>query len=69
MVGLIPFLRTAKIGIEANDMKVHLACWNGREHPIDEYYAGRFEEWQQWQTRRNFECAQVLSLVDLGVSN
>lgn len=43
--------------------KIHLAGWNGKEHPLDEYLAGRFEEWQRWQSRRNFERAVVLSLI------
>lgn len=66
MLGLIPFLKAAGIGDVDSDLKIHLACWNGQEDPLDEYYAGRFNAWQQWQHQRNFECAQVLSLIDLG---
>lgn len=43
--------------------KVHLASWNGIEHPIDEYIAGRFDEWQRWQRRRNFERPLLVSLI------
>jgi hypothetical protein len=27
--------------------KAHPAEWNGKEHLLDEYFAGRFEEWQR----------------------
>lgn len=69
MIGLVEFLKASGIALDENKLKIHLACWNGHEHPIDEYYAGNFEKWQQWQTRRNFKCSQVLSLIDLGRSN
>ena len=45
--------------------KLHLATWNGRDHPLDVYLAGRFDDWQRWQTRRNFEREFVVSLVAL----
>lgn len=71
MIHLIDFLKAS--GIEVNpkpeSVKVHLACWNGREHPIDEYYAGRFKTWQEDQGKRNFNCDQVIGLIDLGQSN
>jgi len=66
MIGLLDFLKTAGIKVDTTDLKIHLACWNGREHPIDEYFSGRFEEWQSWQTKRNFQCKQVISLIDRG---
>lgn len=69
MIGLVDFLKAAGIELDTGDLKIHLACWNGREHPIDEYYAGNFKDWQEWQGRRNFKCAQVLSLIDLGQNN
>ena len=37
------------------DSKVHLAVWNGEEDPVDVFLAGDFEEWQSWQSRRNFQ--------------
>ena len=69
MIGLIAFLKATGIKVAADDLKIHLACWNGREHPIDVYYAGDFKDWQEWQGKRNFKCAQVLGLIDLGQSN
>jgi len=69
MLGLVDFLIASGIDVKINDLKIHLACWNGREHPIDEYYAGNFEEWQEWQNRRNFACSKMISLIDLGRGN
>ena len=69
MIGLVKFLEAAGIRIKEDDLKIHLACWNGRDEPIDVYYAGKFEEWQESQGQRNFKCTHVLSLIDLGQSN
>jgi hypothetical protein len=69
MIGLVNFLKAAGIEFDTDDLKIHLACWNGLQHPIDEYYAGNFEKWQAWQGRRNFKCAHIISLIDLGESN
>lgn len=69
MIGLVNFLKAAGIGINADSLKIHLACWNGRQDPIDVYFAGKFKEWQEWQNHRNFKCDQVVSLIDLGQSD
>lgn len=45
--------------------KIHLATWNGQDNPLHVYLAGGFDEWQRWQTRRNFERAFVVSLISL----
>src|SRR5258706_8415050 len=66
MIGLVNFLKAAGIEFNVNDLKIHLAGWNGYEHPIDEYYAGDFKEWQERQGKRNFTCSHVLSLIDIG---
>lgn len=66
MIGLVDFLTASGVPFNTQDAKVHLACWNGKEHPIDVYFAGKFQAWQEHQTNKNFECAHVLSLIDLG---
>jgi hypothetical protein len=66
MLGLVPFLHANGVDFSDDNTKVHLAGWNGSEHPIDEFYAGTFNAWQEHQTKRNFECKFVLSLIDLG---
>jgi hypothetical protein len=55
-------MRSASIAAE--DCKVHFACWNGRDQPLDIYLAGEFEEWQRRQRRRNFKRKYVVSLID-----
>ncbi|MGL6625143.1 GIY-YIG nuclease family protein [Aeromonas jandaei] len=47
------------------DAKVHIACWNGEEHPLDVYFAGEFETWQSRQNKRNFERKFIISLIEL----
>src|SRR5690606_40480074 len=72
MIGLVEFLKAAGVAIKdgaPKSVKIHLACWTGAEHPIDAYYAGEFKQWQESQSRRNFECNQILSLIDLGRNN
>jgi hypothetical protein len=49
--------------IAPEETKVHLASWNGKDNPLHVYFAGRFDEWQSWQTRRNFERRFVISLI------
>ncbi len=66
IIELYYFLEAAGVKFTAKKTKVHLACWNGREHPIDEYYAGRFKEWQEDQGRANFSCDYIVSLIDIG---
>ncbi len=43
--------------------KVHLAVFNGAEHPINVFKEGRFERWQAEQSKANFSRAYVVSLI------
>ncbi len=56
-----------------NRCKIHLAVRAGKDDPKDDplhsYFAGEFEEWQTWQTKRNFEREFVLSLIQLPEHN
>lgn len=45
--------------------KVHLATFNGSEHPLRVFFEGRFDKWQCWQSRKNFERPYVVSLIQL----
>lgn len=49
--------------LKASSTKIHLAGWNGINDPLDVFLAGQFEEWQRWQTQKNFERQFVLSLI------
>lgn len=69
MIELVKFLKAAGVAVNTDSLKIHLACWNGTEHPLDRYYAGTFKSYQDWQGRLNFNCDQVLGLIDLGKSS
>lgn len=48
--------------------KIHLAVHNGSEDPLDAYRTGRFAAWQSWQSKRNFEKAFVVALIQMSTS-
>jgi len=62
---LFYFLQSLDPDVLASNSKVHLAVWNGREDPLDKFIDGDFEEWQRWQTKRNFQRDFVVSLIAL----
>jgi hypothetical protein len=62
---LFDFLRLQAPTIAPEAAKVHLACWNGEEDPLEVYYRGGFDLWQSWQNKPNFERALVVSLISL----
>lgn len=66
MLGLISFLTASGVKFDPADTKIHLACWNGEDRPIDVYYSGHFKEWQEHQGRKNFKGSYVMGLIDLG---
>ena len=51
--------------LSPSSCKVHLAVWNGEDNPLDVYLAGNFEDWQKWQSKKNFEKKYIVSLVQL----
>lgn len=51
---------------EPKRAKVHLARYNGNERPLDVFLEGQFDEWQRWQSERNFQREFVVSLVQAG---
>ena len=63
---MIDLLKVVHPTLDPADAKIHFAQWNGQENPLDKYLAGQFDEWQRWQTRRNFERTFVISLIDIG---
>jgi len=62
---LIQLLTSLLPAITPKNTKVHLAQHNGIEHPIDVFLAGDFDEWQSWQSQKNFECEYVIGLVEI----
>lgn len=67
MLNLIEFLVACRIPISLNSFKIHLASGYPNS-PKEAFFEGKFKEWQEWQTRRNFSCDMVVSLIDLGAS-
>ncbi|MEC4091887.1 GIY-YIG nuclease family protein [Pseudoalteromonas rubra] len=51
------------LNISPEDCKVHLAQWNGAQEPLDLYFSGEFQHWQERQSKRYFERKFILSLI------
>ena len=51
-------------GVDLGKFKVHLAT-GLTNPPLEAYFAGRFQAWQEYQHQRNFQCDAVLSLIHL----
>jgi len=68
MLKLVDLIRLS--GVVLGDYKIHCATDNKDSgwRPLEEYYAGNFEKGQSQQSQKNFECDQVLSLINLGNS-
>ena len=62
---LFDFFKITSPLVRADDCKIHLATWNGTDDPLEVYLAGQFDEWQKWQSRRNFERPYVIALIAL----
>lgn len=52
---------------EPRDYKIHLACWNGQNQPLDVFVRDR-DEWTRWNTWRSqkddFNRDYILALID-----
>nr|WP_017851490.1 GIY-YIG nuclease family protein [Leptospira interrogans] len=47
-----------------NNIKIHFAIGiPNRETPLLEFYNNKFQQWQEWQTKKNFEREYILSLI------
>lgn len=63
---LFDLIKIWEASFDPSRAKVHLARYNGNEHPLQEFLQGTFDEWQRVQTGRNFERDFVVSLVQDG---
>jgi len=62
MLSLIEILKTKNLPLD--NYKIHLAT--GRQYPpLDAFLEGKFKEWQEEQSNKNFECDSVLSLINI----
>ena len=51
-------------GISLDNYKIH--CATGQQHPpLEAFFSGTFKEWQELQTKENFQCKNVLSLIHM----
>lgn len=51
-------------GIELNNYKIHCATGK-KDSPLEAFFEGKFKQWQEIQTKKNFNCEKVLSLIHL----
>ena len=63
MIRLIDILKVQ--GVALGRYKIHLAT-AGNTSPLEAYLEGKFEEWQEGQNARNFECETVIGLIHRG---
>jgi len=61
VIKLTEFLKASNIEVNMDNYKVHLATGN----PLNAFFTGKFKEWQEYQTQRNFPCKMVVSLIQL----
>lgn len=64
MIKLTDFLAACKVPLNLDSYKVHLATGVNKP-PLDSFFAGKFKQWQEDQTRRNFQCDMVIGLIAL----
>ena len=57
-------------GVALGEFKFHCAIDNKRSQwrPLQEFFAGRFEVGQSQQSQKNFDCDNVVSLINLSSS-
>jgi hypothetical protein len=61
LIDLIPELQN-----EASKYKVHMAISpKPSNNPMHAFFRGQFKQWQEWQTKKNFERPYILSLIYL----
>lgn len=61
---LVDFLLANHVPLNVKNYKVHLATLI-KDSPLQAYYDGWFQEWQEWQRQKNFECEHIVSLIQL----
>ena len=61
---LIQLLRLA--GIDIDDYKIHCAIDTSKNNrPLNDFFAGKFKDYQDLQTKKNFNKPNILSLIHL----
>lgn len=66
MLKLLDLIRLA--GVTLEDYKIH--CATGfNPTPLEAFYENSFKQWQEYQTKKNFEREHILSLIAMGDSD
>ena len=56
-------------GIEISDYKIHCAIDTSKNNlPLEKFFAGEFQQYQEHQTKKNFNKPYILSLIYLGAN-
>jgi hypothetical protein len=63
-IKLIDTLLAWNVPLNSNNYKIHLAT-SDVDPPLEAFFAGRFKKWQEYQTRKNFPCEHVISLIEI----
>lgn len=53
------------LNVDPIETKIHLAVFNGIDNPLDVYFDDSFKEWQEHQSRKNFQRKYICSLIEL----
>ncbi|MBK9537486.1 MAG: GIY-YIG nuclease family protein [Flavobacteriales bacterium] len=61
---LIDFLLANQVPLDLKNYKVHLAT-SDTDPPLQAFFDGWFQEWQEWQKQRNWSCKHIVSLIKL----
>ncbi|RJR21415.1 MAG: GIY-YIG nuclease family protein [Desulfobacteraceae bacterium] len=62
-IKLIDLIQLA--GVTLDDFKIHCAT-GANPTPLEAFFDGKFQQWQEPQNQKNFECRHILSLIHLG---
>lgn len=62
-IQLIDLIRLS--GMELDDYKIHCAT-GANPSPLEAFFDGTFQQWQEHQNQKNFQCRHILSLIHLG---
>ncbi len=66
MLNLTEFLQACKVPLNLGSYKIHLATRKEKElPPLEVFFAGKFKEWQEGQSRKNFPRDMVVGLIEL----
>ena len=61
---LIQLLRLT--GVDIDDYKIHCAIDTSKNNtPLDDFFAGKFKDYQETQTKKNFNKPYILSLIHI----